>query len=94
MLFLEVKVFPKSRKSAIEIDKSGMVRCYVTSAPENGKANREVIKLLAKKCSVRQQDVSIKRGIAARNKYIVIDVDMTFEEFLALCNSGVQSKLC
>lgn len=93
MLFLDVKVFPSSGKHVVVIDKSGGIRCYVKSAPEDGKANKEVIKLLADLCHVPMKHVSIKRGLLDRKKYIAIDVNLTLEEFLERLNSGVQKKL-
>jgi uncharacterized protein (TIGR00251 family) len=93
MLFLDVKVFPNSGKHAIVIDKTGIIRCYVKAAPENGKANRELIKLLADICAVPTKHVSIKRGLTDRKKYLAIDVELTLEQFLERLNSGVQKKL-
>jgi len=93
VLFLDVKVFPNSGKHAVVIDKSGMIRCYIKATPEQGKANREVIKLLASVCKVPSKNVSIKRGLTARKKYILIEVDLTLEQFLELLHSGVQKKL-
>lgn len=93
MLFLEVKVFPSSGKSAIQIDKNGRIRCYVKASAERGQANREVVRLLARKCGILDRDVLIKGGLTGRKKYITLDVDLSNEQFLELCSSGVQKKL-
>jgi len=68
---LEIKVFPKSKEEKIVID-HGMTKVYVKAVPDKGKANKEVIKLLAKKYKVKKSEVSIIRGLTVRNKLIEI----------------------
>ena len=93
VLFLDVKVFPSSGKHAVVIDKNGIIRCYVKAAAEEGKANKEVIQLLASICKVSTNRVSIKRGLTSRKKYLAIEIDFNLEQFLELLHSGVQKKL-
>jgi uncharacterized protein YggU (UPF0235/DUF167 family) len=93
VLFLEVKVFPSSGKHQIKIDKNGIIRCYVKAAPEDGKANKELVRLLADFCSISLHKVEIRGGLTDRKKYLAIDVDLDRDRFLERCNSGVQKKL-
>lgn len=81
-LICEIKVVPSSGKSACKLDKNGMLKCYLKSPPENGKANKELIKMLAKELGVSQDEVEILSGETSRNKRIKIDRDFTFDELL------------
>ncbi len=47
-----------------------MVR--LTSPPVDGKANRELIKLIAKKLKIPPSDISIERGERSRDKMLLI----------------------
>ena len=48
---------------------------YLKSPPVDGKANEELIKLLAKKFDVAKSDIRIKSGLSSRQKLIEIDTD-------------------
>ena len=51
----------------------GTIRVRVTAAPERGKANDAVTKLLAKRLGVSKSSVSITRGNTGRVKTIQIE---------------------
>ena len=80
----EVKVFPSSGKKGWSIDKSGNLKCYLKSPAEQGKANEELIKSVAKALGVTQNMVSIISGLQSRKKRIRVEADMTFNKFLEL----------
>ncbi len=81
-LICEIKVVPSSGKSECKLDKNGMLKCYLKSPAENGKANKELIKMLAKGVGATQDEVSIVSGETSRNKRIRIDQNITFEQLL------------
>ncbi|NDR59411.1 DUF167 domain-containing protein [Aliiruegeria sabulilitoris] len=64
---IAVRVTPKASRNAIEQTPEGL-RIYVTTAPEGGKANADVRKLLAKALGVAPSSLSLIRGQAAREK--------------------------
>ena len=72
-VLLEIKVFPQSGRQGCMLDKAKSLRCYLKSSPENGKANEELIKILAKALSLPQADFKIVRGATARKKVIKIE---------------------
>lgn len=78
----EVKVIPSSGKSLISVDASGTIKCYLKSAPEKGAANNELIKLLAKKLSIMQQQVVIIMGETSRKKIIKVTIDCSKQEMM------------
>ena len=71
----QVKVKPNAQKQKIEEAADGSLIVHLKSPPVEGKANEELIKLLAKKFEVQRDQVVIKSGIASRNKLVDIDLD-------------------
>lgn len=80
-LIIEIKVTPQSGKSCFELDKQGVLRGFLKSAPEKGAANKELIKLLSKKLKIPQNDIEIISGLTIRKKKIKIHKSLTFEQF-------------
>jgi len=71
---LQVRVTPKSSKNEVSVD-GDVVRVNVSAAPEDGKANKAVVKLLSKHYGVPQSAVRIIRGESGRDKLIQITRD-------------------
>lgn len=68
-----VKVKPNSQQQKIEELADGSLIVHLKSPPIDGKANEELIKLLAKKFDVPKSAITIKSGVTSRNKLIIID---------------------
>lgn len=68
---IQVKVQSKARFNRLEVD-DGIFRIYVTAAPENGKANKAVIEILAKMAGVPKRDIVLVIGHTSRNKVFEI----------------------
>lgn len=75
---LHVKITPKARSERIKketsADGSVLYKIYVTAAPEDGKANEAVIKLLAKALGVAKLKLTITHGHTSREKTIKINL--------------------
>lgn len=69
----QVKVKPNSKRQSIEEAADGSLIVYLKSPPVDGKANAELIELLAKKFNVSKSKISIKLGGASRNKLVEIN---------------------
>ena len=68
---LSVKVIPKSGRS--ELKKVGnSLKIWLLSAPEDGKANDELVRILADKLDIRKSDIVIRSGFSSRNKIVDI----------------------
>ena len=80
----DVKVTPSSGRIEWSLDKTGNLKCHLKSPAEQGKANDELIKSLAKKLGIPQNMVSIASGAQSRKKRIQIDVEMTYARLLEL----------
>lgn len=68
---LQVRVKPKASANWIRLN-GPRVRVGVTVAPEDGKANKQVLKLLAKELGLPKSALSIARGHSSRDKVIVL----------------------
>ncbi len=71
--FIEVKVRPGARESALRQDASGAWFAELRSPPADGKANAELIGLVAKHFGCPKAAVSIKRGASSRLKLLQIE---------------------
>ncbi|GAB4375001.1 MAG: hypothetical protein Kow0075_01080 [Salibacteraceae bacterium] len=68
---VEVKVKPRSSKSLIEVDASNKrLIAYLRSAPENNRANKELIQLLKKQFKLR---ATIRSGHKHTTKVIELE---------------------
>ena len=68
---LAVRVTPNAKTDAIVIDEA-QVKVRVTVVPEDGKANKAVIALVAKALGVSKSSVTIVRGETSREKVLQI----------------------
>jgi len=92
-LRLEIKVIPSSGKIGFVLDKQQRLKCFLKSAAQDGQANYELIKFIAKSCGVTQRDVDIIAGLISRNKILLIATSLTYEQFLERIGLVQQTKL-
>jgi hypothetical protein len=71
---ITVHVTPRSGRDSIEAGAGGVLQIRVTAAPDEGKANAAVCKVLADKLDVPKTSVRVVRGQNARTKQIEVDV--------------------
>ena len=69
---IQVKVKPNARVSQIEEAVDGVWLAHLKSQPIDGKANEELIALVAKRCGCPKSAVSIKSGASGRMKRVCI----------------------
>lgn len=73
MAKLAVEVTPKSRKPGVVGRRGGALRVRVASPPEGGRANKELVALVAAFLGVRRGAVSVVRGATSRRKLLEVD---------------------
>ncbi|MBP8226091.1 MAG: DUF167 domain-containing protein [Acidovorax sp.] len=73
MITLQVKVKPNARVSTLEQLADGTWSAQLKSPPADGKANQELIALIAQTLGCRRADVSIKSGASGRMKLVRIE---------------------
>jgi uncharacterized protein (TIGR00251 family) len=72
----KVKVKPNAKQQKIAEQSDGSLNIHLKSPPVDGKANEELIKLLAEKFNVPKSSIRIKSGISSRQKLVEIDIDV------------------
>jgi len=72
MKTIQVKVKPKARVSGLEELSDGSWVARVKAPPVDGKANIELVTLIARHFGVRKAQVSIKSGASGRLKLVRI----------------------
>jgi len=66
---LHVRVQPKARANAVVGWRGETLRVSVTATPEDGKANRAVIVLLADSLGIAASSIRLVRGASSRDKW-------------------------
>lgn len=64
---IAVRVTPKASRDRILVE-DDTIRVYVTTVPEDGKANKAVVKLLSKALGVPKTRFDLIRGATSRDK--------------------------
>ncbi len=64
---------PNSKQRKITEQEDGSLIVHLKSPRVDGKANEELIKLLAEKFDVPKSDIRIKSGLSSRQKLVKID---------------------
>ena len=72
-IVIQVKVKPNARISAFEQAEGGTWLARLRSAPIDGKANQELIALVADHFQCRKSAVSIQSGASGRMKWVRIE---------------------
>jgi uncharacterized protein (TIGR00251 family) len=72
-MFIRVKAKPNSRSSVLEESDNGNWLAHLKSPPADGKANDELIALVAKRYQCGKSAVSIMSGASGRTKLIKIE---------------------
>ena len=70
---LQVRVKPRSRVSELVRGSGGEWIAHVTSPPVDGKANAEVIGLVARHFGCAKSAVAIKSGASGRTKLVKVE---------------------
>jgi uncharacterized protein (TIGR00251 family) len=79
-LTITITVIPSSGRSDFFIDQAGRLKCHLKSAPEKGKANKELIGLLAKALDLPKNAIEIVGGLISRTKHVRIFASLSQEQ--------------
>ena len=70
---IKVKVIPNSSKQEVKPEK-GILKVHLNSPPAEGRANKELIEVLAKHFKVKKSQIEIIRGTKSRDKTVRISM--------------------
>ena len=62
-MIISVRVQPNSTQKKVEKLEDGSFKVYINSVPENNKANKELIGMLAEEFGVKRYDIEIIKGL-------------------------------
>ena len=71
-MILRVKVKPNSRSSSLTLQEDGMWYAQLKASPVEGKANAELVALVAGHFNCRKSEVTIKSGVSSRTKLVKV----------------------
>lgn len=71
-MIVQVTVRAGARRNAVETQPDGGLKIWTTTAPEKGKANQDVVEMVAKHYGVARSCVEIMRGATSNKKTIKI----------------------
>ena len=66
-----IRVIPNAKQNKI-VKEAGRLKIYLTVPPVDGKANKALIKFLAKHFEVKKSSVKLVRGQKSRDKIVAI----------------------
>lgn len=71
-VWLPVQAQPNARQDGVVGVHNGRLKVAVTQAPEKGKANKAIIRVLAKWLDIKKSQVTLHRGQTSSQKAFVI----------------------
>lgn len=72
MMTIRIKVKPNAKITAIKQQEDGSYLVFLTASPIEGKANAQLIKVLADHFKVAKSLIIIKAGQKSRDKLVII----------------------
>ena len=69
---VSVRVIPRAKLNRVEVQPDGIVRVHTTTAPTDGRATADVIKMLAEHYKVPKTSIKLLRGVTSRDKVFQI----------------------
>ena len=69
---IDVKIIPNSRENKLDSIHDRRLKIRINAAPEDGKANKELVKFLAEIFSCKKSQVKIIRGETAQEKMVLV----------------------
>ena len=70
---INVRVIPKSPRPRVDKMEDGTYRAYLKKAPEKGKANAELLAVMAEHLGVSRSEIVILRGHRSRDKVLKLE---------------------
>ncbi len=72
-MIIEVKLKPKAKNSEILGFKNGVLQIRVKDPPIEGRANKALVRLLAKRLKIAKSCIKIKSGETSKIKKLIIE---------------------
>lgn len=92
-VLLTIRVQPQAGRQGLSLDSAGRLKAQLKSAPEQGKANKELVGLIADMLGIAKGRVSIALGETARTKRVAVEINCTEQELIAKLLGQKQATL-
>ena len=92
IVVVAIRVQPRGSRSEIQGVKDGRLRIKTTAPPTDGKANKDVVRQLAKAFGVPPSSVTLKSGSSNRNKTFEITDPVVLPEWLREVNPTFRDR--
>lgn len=80
-MVINIKVEPRSSKSGIAGYYRDGLKVKLTSPPLEGKANKELVEVLAREFKISKKDIEIIRGEKSKNKVVRLNGVRSIEDW-------------
>jgi len=70
---IEVRLRPRGRRDELLGMRNGVLQARVTAAPVDGRANKALCRLMAKRIGVAPSKVTVVRGAKSRDKVVIVE---------------------
>jgi len=67
---ISIKVITRAKTQEVSLQKDGSFKVKLTASPIDGKANKQLIKLLAGYFKIAPSSIEIIKGLTAKNKLV------------------------
>ncbi len=91
-LIIDIKVVPSSGRQQWKLE-GNRLKCYLKSAPQQGKANNELIRIIAHALQLPSSAILLLSGATTRIKRIKIEGTVTFGALLKALGIDQQTSL-
>jgi uncharacterized protein len=69
---IAVRLQPKASRNEVTGERGGVIQVRVTAPPVDGKANRALIKFVAKRLGIAPSEITLVRGERGREKLLEV----------------------
>ena len=90
---ITVRVVPASSRSKVILDKTGNLKVYLLNQAQDGKANKELIDLFAKKLNIPKNSITIESGLTCRIKRLSIAAPIEWRHILVAFDIPTQLSI-
>jgi hypothetical protein len=71
---IRAKIIPKSSLNIVMSEMDGSLRVKLTAPPEKGKANEQLVEILAKHYNIKKSKIRILKGHTSHEKILEIEL--------------------
>jgi uncharacterized protein (TIGR00251 family) len=71
---LNVRVVPNSSRILVEPQLDGSLKVKLTAVPQKGKANAQLVEVLAKQYNIKKSKVHILKGATSKDKLVEVEL--------------------